>query len=100
MSISEYVEQDLRSRLRSGQELPTELTLEWLADHYEVSITPVRAAVAELVTKGILLKGANRRLISAPDASDAHRDPTTVSGESIPEPPRDLLKVVERDLVH
>lgn len=100
MSISEYVEQDLRSRLRSGRELPTELTLESLADHYEVSITPVRAAVAELVTKGILLKGANRRLIAAPDASDAHRGPTTVSDELIPEPPRDLLQVVERDLVH
>ncbi len=99
MSITSFVKQDLRSRLRSGRELPAGLTLESLADHYEVSFTPVRAAVAELVMEGVLLKGANRRLVPAPGAAESHGSPADVSEESIPKPPRDLLKLVEGDLV-
>jgi len=99
MSITSYVKQDLRSRLRSGQQLPAELTLESLADHYEVSFTPVRAAVAELVAEGVLLKGANRRLIAAPRPASANGGSAERVAETAPEPPRDLLKIVESDLV-
>lgn len=80
--------------MRSGQQPPTELTLESLADHYEVSFTPVRAAVAELVAEGVLLKGVNRRLVAAPIPAHVLRSPS-----ELPEPPRDLLKVVESDLI-
>jgi DNA-binding GntR family transcriptional regulator len=99
MSIAQYVKEDLRSRLRSGQPLPTELTLESLAGHYEVSFTPVRAAVAELIAEGMLVKGANRRLVAAPLAAQANGERGKLPPEALPEPPRDLLKVVEGDLI-
>jgi DNA-binding GntR family transcriptional regulator len=98
MSIAEFVKRDLRSRLLSGQQPPADLTLESLAEHYEVSFTPVRAAVAELVAEGVLLKGTNRRLVAAPIAADSS-DSGAAADEALPEPPRDLLKVIETDLI-
>ena len=62
MSMTAYIKRDLQSALRTGRQLPSDLTLESLAGHYDVSFTPVRAAVAELVAEGVLQKGANRRL--------------------------------------
>jgi DNA-binding GntR family transcriptional regulator len=99
MSIVEYVKEDLRSRLLSGQQPPTDLKLETLAEHYAVSYTPVRSAVAELVAEGVLLKGSNRRLVVAPRSGGCN-DVTLRPSPKPPEPPRDLLKVVERDLVN
>ena len=49
MSLKNYIKNDLEIRLRSGQELPAQLTLESLAEHYQVSFSPVRIALAELV---------------------------------------------------
>jgi DNA-binding GntR family transcriptional regulator len=63
-----------------------------------VSFTPVRAAVAELVAEGVLLKGANRRLVPAPSAACTKSKPGSPAN-SLPVPPRDLLKVVETDLI-
>ena len=99
MSISARIKRDLLGRLRTGSQLPTELTLDALAQHYEVSYTPVRVAVSELVAEGFLLKGTNRRLMPAPQiAVDAF--PVGDDERFTPlEPPRDLLKIIERDLV-
>lgn len=65
MSITAFIKRDLQTALRTGRPLPSELTLESLAEHYDVSFTPVRAAVKELVAEGVLTKGANRRLAPA-----------------------------------
>lgn len=105
MSITTQIAHDLKTRLRSGQQLPAELTLDALAQHYEVSFTPVRAALAELVAEGLLLRGSNRRLAPAPGAHLATKPRSNgqrgkrVSVETPPDPPRDLLKLVEHDLV-
>ncbi len=62
MHLSAYIRDDLAARLRSGQGVPQPLTLSALARHYQVSLTPVRQAVAELVDQGLLVRGPNRRL--------------------------------------
>src|SRR5262245_56158847 len=96
MSIAAYIKDDLAARLRSGQELPIQLTLDSLADHYKVSFTPVRSAVAELIDEGLLERSPNRRLKARPPrklGSRARRMP------KLPEPPRDPSKVIANDLV-
>ncbi len=101
-SISTYIKNDLAARLRSGRALPASLTLDALAHHYDVSFTPVRHAIAELVEEGLLNKGSNRRLtpaklpkVSAADAKAAESAPT-----SLPEPPQDPYDRIVDDLVH
>ncbi len=57
MSIATYIKDDLAAQLKSGRNLPVELTLHSLAGHYKVSLTPVRTAVAALIDEGLLKKG-------------------------------------------
>ena len=98
MSLAEYIKQDLKARLKSGRQLPANLTLESLAEHYDVSFTPVRSAVIELVAEGWLHKGPNRRL--SPIERKLHEGNGTSVAIPLPKPPRDLLKIVGDDLVH
>ena len=124
MSISGYIKSDLQVRLRNGQTLPAELTLVSLAEHYDVSFTPVRTAVRELVNEGLLHKGVNGRLepvmqngqttgdrLGSDDGLGSRdrlgSDDRLGGGETLvppamlvpPEPPRDLLKIIGDDLV-
>jgi len=96
MSIATYIKEDLAAQLRFGQELQVPLTLDSLAGHYEVSLTPVRAAVAELIDEGLLEKGSNNRLTAA--ASRRKRTRKQREPE-LPEPPRDPYEVIAGDLV-
>jgi DNA-binding GntR family transcriptional regulator len=100
MSIASYIKEDLAARMRSGRELPVQLTLDSLAEHYNVSFTPVRTAIAELISEGLLTKGPNRRLIAntPPDARKHGKRKL-----SLPEPPQssiDVMEVIVSDLVH
>ena len=96
MSIAAYIKDDLAARLLSGHELPVELTFESLAEHYKVSYTPVRTAVAELIDEGLLEKGVNRRLrpSNPPHANGQKRTAPTQ-----PAPPSDPYEIVASDLV-
>ncbi|TWU09996.1 colanic acid/biofilm transcriptional regulator [Allorhodopirellula heiligendammensis] len=96
MSITSYIKNDLAAQLRSGWESPVQLTLDSLAGHYKVSLTPVRAAVAELIEEGLLEKGENNRLAVACSSGKrpgGHREHPS------PEPPRDPYDVIANDLV-
>lgn len=62
MTLSEYIEKDLRGKIRSGRNLPDSLTLTALATEYEVSLTPVRIALESLIEAKYILKGENGRL--------------------------------------
>jgi DNA-binding GntR family transcriptional regulator len=93
MSIAAYIKDDLAARLRSGRELPVDLTFDSLAEHYKVSYTPVRTAVAELIGEGLLKKGSNRRL------SASTRPQESVPTCRTPEPPSDPYQVIASDLV-
>ena len=96
MSIANYIRDDLAVRLRSGQELPAQLTIGSLAELYNVSFTPVRTAIADLIHDGLLEKGPNRRLVvssTLPLVADGGVPPVA------PEPPRDPYQEIVCDLV-
>jgi DNA-binding GntR family transcriptional regulator len=65
-TITNYIRQDLETRLRRGTDLPDKLTLAALSAHYSVSLTPVRLAVRELLDGQLLCKGNNGRLTVGP----------------------------------
>jgi DNA-binding GntR family transcriptional regulator len=97
VSIATFIRDDLAVRLTNGQELPARLTIDALAEHYNVSFTPVRAAVAELIDDGFLEKGANLRLkVGTPPPDNGKR---TRRPAKLPELPSDPYKVIVRDLV-
>ncbi|MCA9089344.1 MAG: GntR family transcriptional regulator [Planctomycetaceae bacterium] len=96
MSITDYIRNDLAVRLRSGQELPAQLTLDSLAEMYNVSFTPVRAAVAGLIDDGLLQKGPNRRLVACPPSQSTGKSSEPVKH---PEMPADPFEVIAEDLV-
>ena len=66
MRFKEYIAEDLRIRARSESPLPCKLTLPALAAHFGVSLTPVRRAVTQLLTDGLLEKLPNGRLSVVP----------------------------------
>ncbi|MGY8793514.1 MAG: GntR family transcriptional regulator [Woeseiales bacterium] len=96
MSIATYIKDDLAARLQSDEELPVQLTLDSLAEFYEVSFTPVRAAVAELIEQGLLEKGANRRLTPCGHNNSEHQP---VDKPTLPQRPRDPFDIVSDDLI-
>lgn len=97
MSIATFIKDDLTARLRSPKEPSLQLTLGSLAEHYKVSLTPVRAAVAELIEEGLLEKGANHRLFSRqPPPSQKKK---SAPPPKLPEPPRDSYEIIAGDLV-
>jgi len=96
MSIANYIKDDLAAQLKAGRSLPVQLTLDSLAEHYDVSLTPVRTAVAELIGEGLLEKGSNHRLFCKSPRPHAAR----VGRElKLPEPPRDPYEIIASDLV-
>ncbi len=96
MSITQFIKQDLSARLRSEQELPVQLTLGSLSDFYQVSFTPVRIAVSELIEEGLLEKGANRRLVPCGNNSLKKQ---SEKAPPPPQQPQELLKKIRDDLV-
>lgn len=62
MTIVEFIEKDLEARIRSDHELPEKLTLSWIAQNYDVSSTPAREAVKNLIDKSLVLRMENGRL--------------------------------------
>ena len=95
MSIANYIKEDLEARLKSGEELPAKLTLKSLSEYYDVSFSPVRTAITELIDGGLLVKGSNKRLI--PNANIK----ITKKGKKnkLPKPPQDMFKVIANDIV-
>lgn len=58
-TLTHYVEEDLRRRIQSGQDLPHHLTLASLSRHYGVSFAPVRSALDTLIQEGLICKKEN-----------------------------------------
>ena len=85
MSLTEFIERDLKARILSGIDVPASLSLADLSNHYSVSITPVRDAVSALVDQNLVDKMPNRRLRinsekigtgNPPDAAEPPRMPS------------------------
>lgn len=97
MSIATYIEKDLKSLIDSGQELPAKLTLQGLSDHYDVSFTPVRAAVSQLVRDNYLQKSDSGRLSVHPQRLNrTRRGKRTTDKEATP--PQDWYGVLSADV--
>jgi DNA-binding GntR family transcriptional regulator len=83
-TITDFITLDLMSRIQSGQAPPAKLALTHLAEHYRVSITPVRLAVNVLLKNGYLIKQKNGRLRINP-AKVSSSKPSTPSASLSPE---------------
>jgi DNA-binding GntR family transcriptional regulator len=57
-----YIKDDMRARIGMGEPLPCRLTLHSIAKHYDVSLTPVRQAIVDLIEEGYIRKKDNGRL--------------------------------------
>jgi DNA-binding GntR family transcriptional regulator len=89
-TITGYIQNDLKARLRSGAGLPEKLTLAAISQHYRVSMTPVRLAVQQLIEERVLLKQANGRMKVNPAA--VKRLPE-LDLTALPEPPTDTAAI-------
>ncbi len=58
-----FIADDLRTKIRTGRDLPESLALAHLSRQYNVSLMPVRTAVNELLEEQLLHKGDNGRLV-------------------------------------
>lgn len=96
MYIADFIKSDLAARIRSGMELPAQLTIDALAELYDVSHTPIRSAIAGLISEGLLEKGSNRRLIASPPVNPLGGE---LPPAKLPEPLRDPYEVIANDLV-
>lgn len=94
--MASYIKEDVAARIGSGEIAADSLTLQGLSQRYAVSVTPVRAAVKELIQDGVLHKGKNRRLV----VNTRRADRLEANGTSSqPEPPKDHYKIILDDLV-
>lgn len=91
MSLATYIKHDLIANIRSGKIRSERLTLNALSKRYRVSVTPVRAAVHDLIEEKFLEKGHNGRLAVRIEA---------IGGvASAPQEPTDWNEVIANDLV-
>lgn len=96
MTLSNYIREDLKARLKSGDDLPFDLTLTGIAAHYGVSLTPVRAAVRDLIAERYLRKESNARLALNHNSLPAERAGQRVP---VPAPPPDWREIIARDVL-
>jgi len=66
MTISQQIKADLQEHASRGRNPPYRLTLTAIADHFGVSIQPVRTAVEELLNGKWLVRDAQRQLLLNP----------------------------------
>jgi DNA-binding GntR family transcriptional regulator len=95
MTLAEHVFEDLASRIESKEPLPCKLTFSALAKHYNVSLTPVRTAVKQLVSEGFLKALDNGRLQVSETPPRRKRGKRVVPLE----PPRDHEAIIRSDLI-
>jgi DNA-binding GntR family transcriptional regulator len=96
MSITQYIQDDLRARIRAGADLPDKLTLASLSEFYKVSMMPVRLAVADLVREQLLLREDNGRLAVNPQELGK---PSAVRAFAGPQPPPDWYEIIAGEVV-
>jgi DNA-binding GntR family transcriptional regulator len=97
MSISAFIEHDIKQRIQSGETLPVNLSLVDLSRHYGVSITPVREAIQILVDTGYILRLGNRRIEINPDKIGIGGDEEAVD---FPKGPSDWDEVLLDEVLH
>jgi DNA-binding GntR family transcriptional regulator len=94
MTLAEIVFDDLAARIESKSDPPCKLTYSELSKHYQVSLTPVRTAIKQLVSDGYLVTLDNGRL------QVANKPPTRKAGKrKRPEVPKDREAIIKSDMI-
>lgn len=94
MLLSDRIAADIRKDLASGKHLGQDCTLHALAKRFGVSLTPVRAALAQLVASGHLVKLPNGRLATA-------KNPPQEQGLSEPDhPPKSAEERIRAEVMN
>lgn len=96
MTFSSYIQKDLKAYIKTGDDLPFELTLTGIAEHYGVSLTPVRAAVRDLIAEQYLQKTSNGRILL--NRAQLPLEQTELRVTKPPLPP-DWRKIIARDVM-
>jgi len=98
VNISQYIENDLREKIRNGGQLPAKLTLSSLATEYDVSLTPVRVALENLIHSKFILKGENGRLSINPKRRAKKQVRKRKSDQGFPL--RNWDELITEDVIH
>ena len=61
-NVTETIKQNLAEQLKTRHQLPFKLTLGSIAKHYNVSLTPIRQVVEQLIEQKLLTRKDNGRL--------------------------------------
>ena len=96
MSWASFIRNDIRTKISKKSEIPENLTLHSLSKQYNVSTTPVRIAVNELLEEKFLVRLTNGRLAINPRKIGR---PLKSSNSQPPELPRDYRAEITRDLI-
>jgi DNA-binding GntR family transcriptional regulator len=94
MTLAEMVFDDLAARIESKNGPPCKLTYSELSKHYQVSLTPVRTAIKQLVSEGFLVLLDNGRL----QVADKPPNRKTVK-RSRPEIPKDHESIIQSNMI-
>ncbi len=89
-----FITQDLKARIRAGDGLPDSITLHGLSSFYNVSTSPVRMAVEQLLDEKFLVKSPGGRLAANPQKLG--RGGKT---HSVPTPPANHHERISLDLI-
>ncbi|XZE55322.1 GntR family transcriptional regulator [Planctomycetaceae bacterium SH139] len=92
MNLSDYIASDLEAKLRRGELSLADLTLARLGKRYQVSFTPVRKAIDNLVQRGLLVRGENGRVSIQPGLSALPPDITATEARPVDPPCRDAAQ--------
>jgi DNA-binding GntR family transcriptional regulator len=92
MTWSEFIKNDLKLKICSQNDLLPKMTLHTLSKHYEVSPTPVRIAVHELIRDGYLKKESNGRL-------RINQEKFGLNPGAQPERPKNYYEEITQDLI-
>lgn len=95
MTWTNYIINDITTKLASNKPLPEPPTLQFLSKFYNVSITPVRAAVNELINRKILIKKENGRL----EFNKRSAIPAKNLSSKTSAPPKDYFEAIINDMV-
>jgi DNA-binding GntR family transcriptional regulator len=96
MSWANFIRDDVRARIGQDHDIPDKLTLHGLSRQYDVSTTPVRLAVDELLEEQFLVRHENGRLAVNPRKIGSLPD---VKLPQPPRQPRDYQTAITRDLI-
>ncbi len=91
-----FIKDDMKARIGTGESLPCRLTLQSLAKHYDVSLTPVRQAIAELIDESYVEKQDNGRLAVNDEKVGTWSDSP---GRARPTPPKDHFEEIREGVV-